>query len=304
MSDRQLLTRRATPAACPAVAWQRSRRRANRGRGTTRRGRSCRRRDRAPTGTWAAHRIGRSTRLSRDRQFVQRLVDARAVDRSRSGRHNDLGRHDSNDPRHEIPQLLPEIVANPDSSRWNAQTKLARAAATPGRSNYDRDMSVLPLPLNAIEHYMLADDSADYPRCFSIVVDLREALDESRLARGDRRRHAPASAAASARRIRWRSAHSLDRMPRPSLPHRLERRAARWMSRSRTVRSAAGTGRPFPRRPRSARGFVANRVSPRLHRRRRGRFNSVAICSRCTSMAAARAAAEMPALDQQFVGDA
>lgn len=42
-------------------------------------------------------------------------------------------------------------------------------------------MSVLPLPLNAIEHYMLADDSAEYPRLFRLVIRLRTNLEESRL---------------------------------------------------------------------------------------------------------------------------
>lgn len=42
-------------------------------------------------------------------------------------------------------------------------------------------MSIFPLPLNAIEHYMLADDSADYPRLFRFVIRLRTPLDESRL---------------------------------------------------------------------------------------------------------------------------
>lgn len=41
----------------------------------------------------------------------------------------------------------------------------------------------LPLPLNAVEHYMLADDSADYPRFFLLVLRLRERLDEPRLQR-------------------------------------------------------------------------------------------------------------------------
>lgn len=43
-------------------------------------------------------------------------------------------------------------------------------------------MSVFPLPLNAIEHYMLADDSADYPRLFRLVIRLRANVDEARLA--------------------------------------------------------------------------------------------------------------------------
>lgn len=42
-------------------------------------------------------------------------------------------------------------------------------------------MSIFPLPLNAIEHYMLADDSADYPRIFRLVIRLRTILDEERL---------------------------------------------------------------------------------------------------------------------------
>jgi hypothetical protein len=43
-------------------------------------------------------------------------------------------------------------------------------------------MSVFPLPLNAIEHYMLADDSAEYPRLFRLVIRLRTNLEESRIA--------------------------------------------------------------------------------------------------------------------------
>ncbi len=70
-----------------------------------------------------------------------------------------------------------------------------------------------PLPLNAIEHYMLADDSADYPRCFFIVVWLRERLEESRL--GDAievatRRHPLLRAQveyAGDRPKRWRACH-------------------------------------------------------------------------------------------------
>lgn len=42
---------------------------------------------------------------------------------------------------------------------------------------------MFPLPLTAIEHYMLADDSADYPRLFWLVVQLRIRLEESRLRR-------------------------------------------------------------------------------------------------------------------------
>lgn len=42
---------------------------------------------------------------------------------------------------------------------------------------------VLPLPLNAVEQYMLADDSADYPRYFLLVLRLREPLDELLLRR-------------------------------------------------------------------------------------------------------------------------
>ncbi len=42
-------------------------------------------------------------------------------------------------------------------------------------------VKIFPLSLNAIEHYMLADDSADYTRCFFIAVRLNERLDESRL---------------------------------------------------------------------------------------------------------------------------
>lgn len=42
-------------------------------------------------------------------------------------------------------------------------------------------MSIFPLPLNAFEQYMLADDSADFPRIFRLVVRLRTILDESRL---------------------------------------------------------------------------------------------------------------------------
>ncbi|MGD9633358.1 MAG: condensation domain-containing protein [Pirellulales bacterium] len=42
-------------------------------------------------------------------------------------------------------------------------------------------MSVFPLPLNAIEHYMLADDTADYPRLFWLTLRLRIQLDEARL---------------------------------------------------------------------------------------------------------------------------
>jgi Condensation domain len=40
---------------------------------------------------------------------------------------------------------------------------------------------VFPLSLNAVEHYMLADDSADYPRCFVFVLRMRKSLDKARL---------------------------------------------------------------------------------------------------------------------------
>ncbi len=39
----------------------------------------------------------------------------------------------------------------------------------------------LPLPLTDIEHYMLAEDSASYPCCFSIVLRLSERIDAAAL---------------------------------------------------------------------------------------------------------------------------
>lgn len=42
-------------------------------------------------------------------------------------------------------------------------------------------MNLFPLKLNAVEQYMLADDSVDYPRCFTIALQLACSLDETRL---------------------------------------------------------------------------------------------------------------------------
>ncbi len=80
------------------------------------------------------------------------------------------------------PSCCQKPIRSFDSSPWNARLKRPHAAARSGRSNYDRDMSVFPLPSNAFEHYMLADDSADYPRLFWLVVKVRGTLDRDRFA--------------------------------------------------------------------------------------------------------------------------